>query len=760
MKENRRPILVNGELYSKPIEKRPQGRPNEPAIRFEEARTKLLGDLSKTREIIKGIPIERKLPNEVVLCVRMRPEFSAKSYYPQALFDPKFGIQEIGSRLWKTETTSGIEKDEDVTLQNASGKLFFIRATNKSLDDFTQQLDKSPSTKKFALDVRRVSSLNLLDPEEQILGFKEDWNNGRLEAVLHPFSIDNTLAIDHFISILVNSGTDSKKINVKQYGNGVTFLSFLGNKNILNAISGYNPLRTVHPLTMRPFALGRGGAISGGPIPPTFTKKPSIVVGVLDGGVSANNPYLINYVEKIDSVSEPEDPGAVAHGTQVSGAVLYGALNSYSQNDTLPEPQVSVRNFRLFSEFTTDPDLYEAIDAIEEIVPNNPDIKVYNLSIGPAGPILDDSISRFTFSCDILSKEHEVLFCTAVGNDGDRVGYDRIQSPSDMVNGLAIGAYSKINSPHDRAFYSCVGPGREGNKKKPDLLAFGGCDQLPIHLVGNRIGEKIWNLGTSFATPIVSSFAGKLIGGTNNMIDALSSRALIIHSAMEKSGAGHSFQMGYGILPEDFNEVITCSEKGYTLIYKGELEPTKYAEFSIPWVTEKIKGNVTIRWTTAILTNVDQNSPDDYTSSSIVTAFYPNKNKYTFRKDGKTKTVDILNDPDLVTTLTNEKWKRDNFPKSDSKQQYKSEDELRQQELKWDTMDSRNISKKSSSLEYPVLHVHAISRGSNTEKVKFAIILTLEAPKATIDIYQTVLDNYGALVPIKLNIDVPITIQT
>ncbi|RZJ65305.1 MAG: hypothetical protein EOO47_25870 [Flavobacterium sp.] len=49
--------------------------------------------------------------------------------------------------------------------------------------------------------------------------------------------------------------------------------------------------------------------------------------------------------------------------------------------------------------------------------------------------------------CDLLSEKHDVLFCVAVGKDGTQIGYNRIQTPSDMVNGLAIAACIKIRKP-------------------------------------------------------------------------------------------------------------------------------------------------------------------------------------------------------------------------------------------------------------------------------------------------------------------------
>ena len=75
---------------------------------------------------------------------------------------------------------------------------------------------------------------------------------------------------------------------------------------------------------------------------------------------------------------------------------------------------------------------------------NHTETALYNLSFGPRGAIVDDDISRFTYALDRLSMlPHHPLFCVAVGNDGDLpYPFNRIQAPSDLVNGLGIGAYT------------------------------------------------------------------------------------------------------------------------------------------------------------------------------------------------------------------------------------------------------------------------------------------------------------------------------
>jgi len=772
----RRPILYNGQVYGEPVTKGGGGGPKAMPYSYEEARDFVLNDIIETKEVLRNMPESSRLPNEIILSLTLQPEFSAKSYYPETLFDlsyEKFGLTEIGSRVWKNNRNDSNEddsfkKESKEKVETTFSKMFFVRTTEANLTKFEDQLKKNPSTltKSFQTDIRKVSSLRVLSTGEQILGLPDDWENGRLEAVLHPFGLDKDKSLDHFLNHISNAGVNPDNIRFKQYRTGVSFISFQGDKNILDSLSGYNPLRTVHPLKMRKLpSVARGTNIKGGLKIPNFTKKSKTVVGVLDGGLDDSNPYTKSYSESEFSVSGNPVPELIEHGTQVTGAVLYGPLNNYSFGDTLPEPLVSVKTFGVLSSDSNDPDLYDAIDAIEIIVPNNKDIKVYNLSLGPRGPIFDDNISRFTYSCDLLSIDYEVLFCIAVGNDGNLSGYERIQSPSDAVNCLAIGAYTNRKGNTMKAPYSSIGPGREGSKMKPDVLAFGGCDQHPIHLVSQTLGDKVWSQGTSFASPIAASLAGRLVGESKSTIDTLTAKALIIHSARDNSNNGtHCLEMGHGIVPDEMESIVSCNDKSYTLIYRGELDSAKYAEFLIPWDNSITKGKATFKWTVAVLTDIDQLSTDDYTTSSVEVAFYPNRNKYIFKNntgvdlDGvvkKSEVVDISKDPERMEYLLLNGWEQSNFPQTASaKPQFKTELELKE-DLKWDSLDAREVTKYSKGIDEPVFHIHALGRGNrnSVKKVKFALILSVTTPKAEVDLYSNILNKYSALIPLQIDIE-------
>lgn len=755
MAEKRNPIIYKGEKYHKPVVKK-GGPSKDPKISYDEARQKIISDIDNTSKEFNLMSQAYRMPNEIIMCLRMNPDFSAKSYYPSALFNEQYTegeFQEIGSRIWRFKSD---EMDEEKI-----GKLLFVRTSKEGLQRFKNRLSKpTGETKQFEVDVRKLDQLNLLSKDEQIIGFDEDWQEGVVEVIIHPFNKDKSLAVENFLAIATQVGVNSNSIEYKQYEDGITFISLFASREAVNSLSGYNPLRAVHPLVVRDLPdVSRSAPLKGLPQAPKFTKIPEMVVGILDGGFIKGNSYLDKYVEVVDNLSDPPIENGPAHGTLVTSAALYGPLNAYSNTDKLPEPIISVRNFRVLSKsVVSNINLYGAITEMEKIVPNNPDISVYGLSFGPKGGISDDDkISRFTYACDRLSKKYGVLFCVAVGNDGEEIGYDRIQAPSDIVNGLGVGAFTILNNEKIHAPYSCKGPGREGNKLKPDVVAFAGCERFPIQLIAPKEGYRIYTYGTSFATPLVAATETQIIGASNKTINTLVARALLIHATKESGVDTHCNLMGHGAIPDDIVNIVTCKNKSYTLIYEDEIPAGKYVEYTIPWVEGLVtKGKVNFRWTTAVLTNVDPLSTDDYTTSSIQTTFYPNTRKFKFenKKTKQTKSVDIDEDPELVRQLLDEGWKKGEFPVSKvGPQPYETEGELRT-DLKWDSIDYRKKNITAIDVKQPMFHIHSIQRGTRNigGKVKFALILSLLTPSATVDIYPKIIAKYHNLLPLKINV--------
>ena len=75
-------------------------------------------------------------------------------------------------------------------------------------------------------------------------------------------------------------------------------------------------------------------------------------------------------------------------------------------------------------------------------------------------------------------------------------------------------------------------------------------------------------------------------------------------------------------------------------------------------------------------------------------------------------------------------------------------------EMKWDSVDCRALTKRSTHVMDPIFHVHALARGhrSANERVKFVLVLSVELSDASVDLYSQVLNKFNALAPIELRL--------
>ena len=110
----RRPMLHKGQVYSKSVTKKSGGGEKTFSRSFDEALSHITTSLESTLETVASLPEELRLPNEFVFCIRMDPDFTAKSYYPDTFlraFDKAGAITEVGSRKWTEDVETNEELD-------------------------------------------------------------------------------------------------------------------------------------------------------------------------------------------------------------------------------------------------------------------------------------------------------------------------------------------------------------------------------------------------------------------------------------------------------------------------------------------------------------------------------------------------------------------------------------------------------------------------------------------------------------------------
>ncbi|MCE1243651.1 S8 family serine peptidase [Oryzomicrobium sp.] len=178
----------------------------------------------------------------------------------------------------------------------------------------------------------------------------------------------------------------------------------------------------------------------------------------------------------------------------------------------------------------------------------------------------------------------------AAGNNGERdkdLGFDRIQVPADSVNALTVGASDRTTSEWARANYSARGPGRSPGRRKPDVLAFGGSGSEYFHVAVSDVAPRIApNLGTSFASPLALRSAAGVSAFLGDDVHPLTIKALLIHSCEARDGL-HPHDIGWGLVPSDLTEIITCGEGVARIIYQGKLNPGKYLRAPVPCLPTK-----------------------------------------------------------------------------------------------------------------------------------------------------------------------------
>ncbi|KGM95821.1 hypothetical protein Z968_08220 [Clostridium novyi A str. 4552] len=731
------PILANGEKLAREISKGKSGGPKKLPYTYEEAKKRIINDINDISNEIQEHK-ELYLENEIIINIRMAENFIAKSYIP-SIFNKKESMEFVGARIYNRKVVENKE---------IKSKLYFVKCSKDNLDWFMNDLNIDNFNKTQIKQLRSIEKIDVLSAEEKALGFDEKKDEYEVEIVLHPLRYDKKIALTRLSDYLEEGSI------VKEYENGPVFiLAKIKQENLLN-ISKYNFLRTVHP--MREIKLPKLRTVEGSDLPQIPQAKEisnKIKIGVFDGGVNEKNLYLKPYLKNHDLSSLPPKIDTLQHGNAVCGAVLYGEMNKYKNKEQLPPPKCIVESFRVLPE----KNLYAVIENIENVVNSRSDIDIYNISFGPRGPILDDQINRFTYSLDKLALKNKI-FCIAVGNDGNVMKpFNRIQSPSDAVNCIGVGAYSKFDGKIYRAEYSCIGEGREGAKLKPDLLAFGGDERNLFQAISLDGTSRLMTAGTSFSSPIVAGKVGE-ITQVSEELDPIMARTLLIHSAHKE--LGNAEEEGFGILEDNVENIIKCSENKVTILYKGFIIPSRCIKLPIPLPDiSNQSGNINFSWTICTLTDVSILDSDLYTNTCIEETFYPNSNVFSFTKRGeKAVKVDVINQPELVKELELLGYKKSKNPVGDT---VKRRNELqRRLDYKWDTISRKAKGKKIDGVNDPFLIISALSRDEgDLMKVRFSVAITVEMKKYKGNMYADILNKYDVLAPIQIEQEIEQEIQ-
>ena len=230
--------------------------------------------------------------------------------------------------------------------------------------------------------------------------------------------------------------------------------------------------------------------------------------------------------------------------------------------------------------------------------------KVWNLSLGTDTVCSLDEFSALAEELDNLQEKYQVSFVISAGNydtpplldfprTPDQLDAGRITTPADSVLGITVGAVSHVdykkNGPkeHHPSAFSRHGAG-PNYVIKPDLVHYGGsCSTDLSHISGIRSvnnGGSAENLGTSFATPLVSRTLAQIYHQITPTPSPVLARALLTHHARDprtkhRVPDGDENFFGFG-LPSPVPYCLECTPYTSTLVFDDVLRPGYFLEWN------------------------------------------------------------------------------------------------------------------------------------------------------------------------------------
>lgn len=348
---------------------------------------------------------------------------------------------------------------------------------------------------------------------------------------------------------------------------------------------------------------------TGGLIPRFPKPGNEPIIGVIDYPFDTSAPFS-EWVEVHNCLPDAVVPGPsdYEHGTAVTSLIVDGSAFNPGLEDNCG--RFRVRHFSAvcgsrFSAFTL-------LKTIASIIASNPDIHVWNLSLGAEHGIDRNFISIEAAMLDDLQSRYNVLFIISGTNNkaGDHT-YPVIGPPADSINALVVNSVRADGRP---ASYTRKGPVLDFYAK-PDLSAYGG-DRGEELRVWTASGPRLVQ-GTSFAAPWISRKAAFLIDKLGLSIQE--AKALLIDSAAGwNTDERYKDYIGYGVVPMDINQIVSCPEDEIRFILSGKAQLFETFTNRIPVPLDK-KGKFpyTAKVTLCYPSACNRNNGVDYTEDEL-----------------------------------------------------------------------------------------------------------------------------------------------
>ena len=438
-------------------------------------------------------------------------------------------------------------------------------------------------------------------------------------------------------------------------------------------------------------------------------KRPSSepIIGVIDTPFN-KDVYFGEWVESFNYVEDITNVDDYFHGTGVTSIIVDGPrLNPFMDDEC---GNFRVRHFGIspsgkYSSFSI-------MMKIEEIIKNNPDIKVWNMSLGSEKEIEGNFISPEGSILDEIQFKYDVIFVIAGTNLPLNVNENsyKIGAPADSINSIVV---NPVDINGKIASYYRTG-GVLSFYVKPDICYFGGDHNMPVNVCIAPGKEKLTS-GTSYAAPWIArklAYLINILGFTKE-----EAKAILIDSCQrwnKKYTEEERNYYGHGVVPRSIKEIVNTQNDEIKFVISGLSQKYDTYNYQLPVPMNDGKYPFAAKATMCYFPKCDRNQGVDYTNTEFELKIGRLKSK----KTDNTYRIDSINNDlqDEDGELTTEEKARRDFRKWDNTKCIKEK------------FSTRSRDKKSYDNPLWGISVTTKNRLNPTDgdNIKFGLVVTLK----------------------------------
>jgi serine protease AprX len=557
------------------------------------------------------------------------------SFYSD-VFEEGEAIPAVGKITVKTEAIAKSHKPSDLCrncpiIGGEDLEEIYIKVTRKQIQETIEMINDPPS-QKFQANMTAIEDIQPIWPEEKISSELKEFSTEEFSSIRKMIKLkifdfhdefDNT-QIWEYVKRKLKEQHLQDRYEIISYGEHIKFLKVeVDSYQDIVALSAINGVKSVD--FFQEYSLPKNNFMTTEM--QTFIeenyRESDVRIGIIDGGISEDNPFLKSYIVAREEYVEKEYQNPM-HATFIASTIQYGNILNNIKSETMYRFKFvdivaipnSDKKFGLTDSITED-ELMEIIEDVMKKYASN--TKIWNLSLGIESQPCRGKMSDLGVFLDYIQDKYNVQMLVSSGNintlplrkwppQSGLGEHDRLISPADSVRAITVGSVALYESEKSMVKYNEPSPfSRRGPGAnyivKPDVVDYGGnlSNSYRIDDLGMKgldpTGKIIEGNGTSYSTPRSLQKYATICEEMLNP-DLLLAKAMLIHSARMNSRElldDHRDNIkyyGFGIPSIDARDILQCSKDSVTLVFKQKISQGSHLEmFDFPYPKSLIRDN-------------------------------------------------------------------------------------------------------------------------------------------------------------------------